>query len=211
MDGLPFDRNAAVRFGWETVKSRFFFFFWLMILALAGFVALNLTETWLPDSILRFVVILCSNVWGMMFAIGTALIALKICDGQEARVSDLFVEPGVLWAYIVAAVLSGLFVALGIVLLIVPGVIFYLKLLFYPYFIVENYGGAINSMQSSWNLTVDMKWELFKFAFQLVLINLLGALCLGVGLLWTVPLSWLATAHVYRQLAPKAQSPATAV
>jgi len=46
--------------------------------------------------------------------------------------------------------------------------------------------------------------DLFIFFLILVGLNLLGAVCLGVGLLVTVPMSGLAMAHVYRTLKPKA-------
>jgi len=205
MEGMPFDRAAALRFGWETAKSKFFFFLGVMLLGAGVIILITVLGDRMPESILKIVLMLCSNVWGMLVAIGTAAIALKICDGKEASIGDFFVEPGVLWAYIVAAVLATAFIGMGILLLIVPGVIFYLKLLFYPYYILDNYGGVINSLQSSWNRTAGMKWELFKFSLYIVMVNLLGLLCLGVGLLVTIPMTWVATAHVYRQLVPKAQ------
>ena len=40
----------------------------------------------------------------------------------------------------------------------------------------------------------------FSLGFYLVLINILGFICLMVGLFITVPLSMLATAFVYRKL-----------
>ena len=210
MDGMVFDRPAALRFGWETAKSRFIFFLGLIAVSIVGFVLLDLLHDNLPGSMLKFVLSLCTNVWGMLISIGTTCIVLKICDGGEPALGDLFVGPGVLWAYIVASVLSGAFIVFGMLLLVIPGIIFYVKLMFYAYSIADRSGGIMNSLQESWALTAGKKWDLFMFTIYLGLINLLGLLCVGVGLLWTLPMWWMATAHVYRQLAPKAQGVAAA-
>jgi uncharacterized membrane protein len=58
----------------------------------------------------------------------------------------------------------------------------------------------VEAVKTSWRMTKGNVWNLFFFGILLGLINILGFLCLIVGLFITVPLSMLATAFVYRKL-----------
>jgi uncharacterized membrane protein len=49
-------------------------------------------------------------------------------------------------------------------------------------------------------MTRGNTWNLFFFGILIGLINILGLLCLVVGLFITVPLSMLASAFIYRKL-----------
>ena len=87
-----------------------------------------------------------------------------------------------------------------ILLLLVSGIILALKFQFYDYFIIDKELGIAESIERSGKITEGALWELFLFAIVLIGINILGALCFGVGLLVTIPISMVAMAHVYRQL-----------
>jgi len=49
-------------------------------------------------------------------------------------------------------------------------------------------------------LTQGVKLSLFLFGIQLAVINMLGALCLFVGLFATIPTTGVAFAYIYRRL-----------
>ena len=55
-------------------------------------------------------------------------------------------------------------------------------------------------------LTEGVMWNLVLFWLMLAGINILGMLALGIGLIVTIPLSWLATAYVYRRLQLQVQN-----
>jgi len=81
----------------------------------------------------------------------------------------------------------------------------FIKLMFYPWFIIDGQG-LIKSLKSSWQITKNIKGSLFAFDLLLVLINILGVLVAGIGLLWTVPLSLIALAYIFRKLQIKPES-----
>jgi uncharacterized membrane protein len=66
-------------------------------------------------------------------------------------------------------------------------------------------------MKESKRITHGYKWPLLGFIFVLALVNLLGALALGVGLLVSVPVSTLALVHAYRTLGGQANRAVPAV
>ena len=55
-------------------------------------------------------------------------------------------------------------------------------------------------MKSSWNILKGYKWKLFLIMLVCGLINILGLLCLIVGLLVTIPIGMVAVACVYHRL-----------
>ncbi|PIY16553.1 MAG: hypothetical protein COZ15_05435, partial [Elusimicrobia bacterium CG_4_10_14_3_um_filter_49_12_50_7] len=100
----------------------------------------------------------------------------------------------------VAGLLYGIMTFLGTLLLIVPGIILGIKFMFFSYFIVDKNAGIIESLEKSAELTKGSKTNIFLLALLLWLINAAGALCLGIGLIITMPLSMTAVAYVYRKL-----------
>ena len=102
--------------------------------------------------------------------------------------------------YILSLIIYGLIVLAGLILLIIPGIIWAIKFQFFGYFIVDKGLGPIESLKQSAKITKDTKWTLFLFGLLSGLINLLGALLLLVGLFATVPTTMMAKAFVYRKL-----------
>jgi uncharacterized membrane protein len=96
--------------------------------------------------------------------------------------------------------LQALIVIGGFILLIIPGIFFALRLQFTCYLIVDKNLGPVEAVKTSWKITKGNAWNLFFLGILLGLINILGLLCLIVGLFVTVPLTMLATTFVYRKL-----------
>lgn len=82
----------------------------------------------------------------------------------------------------------------------IPGIILAIKLFFFDYFIVDQDLGAVESLKASFRLTKGRLLKLLAFFLAVVLINFGGVLLLGIGLLFTMPVSFLATAYVYKKL-----------
>ena len=92
----------------------------------------------------------------------------------------------------------------GFLLLIIPGIIWAIGFQLAPYFVVDKGMDPLEALKKSWAATRGAKWNLFLFGLLLGLINMLGFLALMVGLLFTLPLSMVAMAYVYRKLAVQA-------
>ena len=100
-----------------------------------------------------------------------------------------------------------LIVAGGLVLLIVPGVVWAVTYGFAPLLCAAEGLAPVEALRESRRLTRGHRGSLLVFALFCVGANLLGALALGVGLFVTVPTTLIATVHVLRRLqqhAPRA-------
>ena len=96
-------------------------------------------------------------------------------------------------------VFSGLLGIIGSVAVI----IFALALCLAIFFVLDKKVGPIQAMKLSVKATKGAKWQLFVFGLALLVINILGILCLFVGLLITFPLSLLACTFVYQKLSSR--------
>jgi len=70
----------------------------------------------------------------------------------------------------------------------------------YPYVLLDNPGSIVEVFNDAWTLTDNARFDLVVFYAVAVLLNLVGAMILGAGLLITIPLTVIAQADVYQQL-----------
>lgn len=201
----------CISYGWETFKKRP----WILIgaLVLTMIVAsipglfrphpeIGPDGDIIPPPVTAMYVIstLASIVVSTFAAIGLVTFALRAHDNiASVQLADLW-NPAPFWRFLVAHILTGLVVALGLIVFIVPGIILMMGLLFVPYLVVERGLGPIEAMQESWRITKGNKWRLFLLFLALLGINLLGLLALIVGVLVAVPITMLAVVHAYRTL-----------
>lgn len=201
--GLPL--SEAVRFGWQTVQQHFPFI--LLTIAVAAFVPSIIG--WGGDRVFhhggqQFLMdILCLLV-SATFALGLFKIYLRFRDGEKPIFENLFDGLARAHIWVGASIIMAVAVCMGLVLLVVPGVIMLLRLWFVGFVLVDERTGPIDAIQRSWDITRGHTMDLLVFFIVLVGLNLLGAACLGVGLLVTLPISGLAMAFLYRVLKPKA-------
>lgn len=98
---------------------------------------------------------------------------------------------------LIADLLTNAIILIGLVLLIIPGIIFALKLQYTPYAVLHRDLDPINAIKLSWNITKNIKMKLFYLTLILVLINLLGIFLLFIGIFITYPIFTLSQAGVY--------------
>jgi len=88
----------------------------------------------------------------------------------------------------------------GLALFIIPGIIWGIKFMFWPYLIIDKGLGPIEALKESSKITYGNKWNLFLFGILLALIQLLGLIALIVGLFATIPTTMMAFVFVYKKL-----------
>lgn len=208
---MEFSTGAAIRFGWETFKRRPWFFVGsTFLILLASGVANGLTSgidaafTGSPEepSIIGTVV---NFALGTLISMGATAFYLAAHDNPDTADLSLLWHPRPFWKFLGASILLSLAVAIGLVLLIVPGIIFGLMFMFATFVVIEREFGPIDAMNESNRLTRGHKWQLFGFVLVLLLINVLGLMALVVGILVSIPVSTLAFVHAYRVLGGKAE------
>ena len=93
--------------------------------------------------------------------------------------------------------------------MIIPGIIWAIKFQFYDYLIIDKKLGPIEALKKSAVITKGAKGNLFVFGLLLGGINLLGAICLLIGLFAAIPTTLVAKAFVYRKLLAQVEVPET--
>ena len=204
-----FSKSEAILFGWNTLKKNFRFFLGMLAIVLVVNVLVGLVISSFSEEapkVLVMVVSVISWVLDLLISIGVIKITLKFCDQEPATYRDLFSAYRLLLNYLVGSIVYGIIVAIGFVFLIIPGIYLAVKYQFYDYLIVDKGMGPIEAIKRSGVLTEGVKRNLVLFWLALVGINILGMIALGVGLIATVPVSWLANAYVYRRLQLQAEN-----
>jgi len=208
---MGFTAGAAIRFGWETFKRRPWFFIGTTLLIM---VASGLVDAFARgiDAIVSgsedqpsLIGSLISLLAGTLINMGATAFYLAAHDNPDAVDLSALWHPHPFLKFLAASILLMLTIAVGFILLIVPGIIFALMFMFTTFIVIDREFGPIDSMKESRRLTYGHKWKLLGLALLLVLINLLGLAALFVGLFVTVPVSSLALTHGYRVLGGKAE------
>lgn len=200
-----FSKSEAIKFGWQKMKENFWFFVIVLIVVAAiqflpnmfgGFQGQNGSQT----GLLVVIISILAFVIKMVIDMGLLKIALNIHDNKKPDYSELYKNYPLFLKYFIASLLYGLAVGIGFILLIVPGIIFALKLQYYGFLIVDKGMGPIAALKKSWEMTKGVKWNLFLLGLLLGLINVAGAIVLLIGLFATIPTTLVANAYVYRKL-----------
>jgi uncharacterized membrane protein len=140
---------------------------------------------------------------GLYFGAGLLTMALAAARGREVRFSQLFEGYPHVPSLFVSMLVSSVLVFAGLLLLIVPGVYLMLMFLFYGHCIVDRSLGPFRGLGMSVSVTRGIKLSLLAVLFLVILLNFLGLLCLGVGLLVTTPITLVTVAHCYCQVADR--------
>ena len=85
-------------------------------------------------------------------------------------------------------------------LIAIPVTYFTIRLCFVVCFIVDQESGASESISQSWTLTKGHFWFIFVLFLIILGLNILGAMALFIGLLFTVPFSSLILIIAYRTM-----------
>jgi len=203
-----FNFGDVLGYGWRVMKANLGFFVglgfvFLIISYLPAIARLAIRALHLPkasDITLAILLQILGWVINIVLGIGLIKIALSFCNEQKPSISTLFDAWGCFWRYVAAAILYGLIMMAGFILLIFPGIIWAVKFGLCFYFVVDKGLGPIEALKASSRTTMGAKWGLFGFGILCGLINLLGLLCLIIGIFATYPTVIVASALVYRQL-----------
>ena len=133
--------------------------------------------------------------------LGIAIYFLNILNDRPASIENLIEGFKPLLKVILIYIIISIATAIGIVLLIVPGIIIALGLSMTYYILVENPELSIEeSLKESWRLTNGYKMELFVLHLRFIPWYLLGLLCFGIGIFVVMPWHQLTLANYYNYL-----------
>lgn len=196
-----FSIGDAVRFGWDAMKNNLAFFVVIVLIAwVVEGVPSGLQSIFYDTWALVIVLSLISAVIGVFVHMAYVRISLLFAGGEVADYPDLYLSYPLFWKFLGGSILYGLIVLGGLILLIVPGIIFAVKYQFFAYLIIDQGAGPVESIKRSGEITMGAKWDVFVLDLAFLGINLLGFLACFVGLFATIPTTMVAMAYVYRRL-----------
>lgn len=147
-------------------------------------------------------VVIAAIIWSYVWL----SVSLAAVDGHDdiLNFKSLSVHmPNVREFFMIVAIglIVGIVVAVGFVLLIIPGIYFVTRLSFATIAFVDRQGSVKQSLGYSWHLVKGKAfWTvLLVIAIEIALV-LLGTVTLMIGLLVTYPLAMLLIANLYRRM-----------
>jgi len=200
--GSSFSVESALSYGWNATKNNLGFFILLFLVVwvielilyfLRGELGRNAPFVGFLFGLIVFLV-------GLFIQMNLIGIALRVYDNHQPRLEELFTVPPHWISFLIAGIIYGLAVGIGLLLFIIPGLYIAVRWLFYGYAVVDRNAEATQALGISWELTKRHILELFLLLVVLFFLNVIGAILLGVGLLITVPISLMATTYAYRML-----------
>lgn len=197
--------RTAVSFAWPTFKIHWRLFLGIMFLVLLAWAALEVVViTGQRFGILLWIAAhLAFLIFFAHLEAGLLRVCLLLRDNGEPAFADAFAVP--LWLstnFLVAEVLYLLIFAIGLALLIVPGIYFGARYAFFCYSLASGDPSIANAFRSAARVSASAIPPLSAILAGSLLFNLLGGAILGVGVLVTLPVSVLFLTDVYRQLCP---------
>lgn len=202
-------KKELITQAWALTKKHYFSLLGTVALVFVISGVLNGLQSELEkeSTILGFVLGLAVFVVSALLQLGIARVALRVADGEEPALEQLFADAHRLLPMIGATIIYTVVIIVGFLLLIVPGVIWAIRYSQYPYVLLDGRTGALASLSESARLTKGRVWQLFLLGLLMVLINIAGLLLLVVGLFVTVPLTVVLGGIVFRVLSPKESVP----
>ena len=204
-----FSIKESIRFAWEKFKTQPAFLIAIIITPQVFQALLNIVtggplgkENPVFAGLLMFVVFVVTFI----LSIGIIKVYLKVESGQEVEYREIAAHGNLFFKYLFGSILRGLITIGGLILFIIPGIYFAIRLSPQPALIIDKGLGPVDSIKEAWRMTKGEGWHLLKFGLVLILLNIVGLLALVVGLLVTTPVTLLASLHVYRKLLGKTVS-----
>jgi uncharacterized membrane protein len=200
-----FGIGESISFGWKTFKSNAGLLIGVMLVSgIIGYVPTaldNMQKNGQMDlGLFALVLSIAFFFISQLLELGMVFINVQLVDGKKATFNDLFSQTSVLIKGVLAALLYGVIVLLGIICFIIPGIWLAIRLQFYKYLVVDKKMGPIEALKGSWNMTKGNVWNLIGLGLVIMLLNLLGLIALIIGIFVTAPISMVAMAYVYRKL-----------
>jgi hypothetical protein len=177
--------------GWELFKQNAFGFIGFSVVALFVIFALS-TKPGLGN--------VFSYVIGPPLWAGFIIVAMKLILNQATEVNDFTLGFKFMLPLLLYSVVSTVFISVGFVLLILPGIYILVGYLFTSWLIIDRKLDFWPAMELS-RKTIHQHWfEVFGFFLILCLINFAGLLFLGLGMLVTVPWTLCTLTVAYRDI-----------
>ena len=133
-------------------------------------------------------------------AMGLFAISLDRAAGGDVLNDRLFAFFPMATRLLLATILMTLVIFVGYVLLILPGIYLSVAYLFALPLLVQERLGIVDALEASRKAITHRWFTIFGLLLVLTLLNGLAAIPLGIGLIWSVPLTVIAVGLAYKRI-----------
>jgi hypothetical protein len=195
----PLDVGTAFSYAWQKFQQ----YAGPLILIVLIIVAVNILGGVLRFTVDNFflgiILVAAAYVIGQILTIGIINASLMVTRGEAPEVGKAF-NTAHLGEFIIGSIIYGIAVFVGLILCIIPGVIAAIMLGFYGFYVLDQGMSGTEAITASYNMVRDNFGRIFLVLLVAFLLNVVGALLCGIGLLVTAPLSWIMFAYAYRKV-----------
>jgi hypothetical protein len=190
--GFLVDTSGWIRKAWEIFQKEPGYFIGLLLISQGISIVVQLLGKAMGD----FMSVVLSV--GIAFVLlpmnmGYAILARKIMNNERYSFNDLFGGYKMAGELIVVYLIYGLLVAIGMVLLLAPGIYLAVAFAWGPYLMFFYGKGAYESLDLSRKVIRKQWWGMFGFLLVAgLLLNIAGLMVCLVGLLVSIPVSSIA-------------------
>lgn len=196
-----FSKKAALIAGWNLFLTRPFFLVGVVLLVTAvSMVSDMIVQSLTVSTGVLFALNVLAFVINTILSMGVLLTALRVHDGVETGFLDLLEPVPLFWKYVLATLFSGILFVIGLIFFIIPGILIELAFSMALYAVIDKELGPIAALAHSYQITRGHRLNIFLFLVSLLVLNAVGLMLFGFGLLLTVPMSLLSLVWVYRWL-----------
>lgn len=178
--------GSAFSHGWATILKSFLELFLVSMILVAlsiPFWPLGAIQDNIPAVALLQVFAL---VYGLLvvapFEYGAKYLYLKAVRGDAVEIKQIIKPFDNYLNVILANLLTGAIIIFGFFLLIIPGIIFAVKLSFVPYLVIDKGLDPVEAVKQSWEMTKGVSWTIFWMAIVSFFIYIAGLIMLVVGI-----------------------------
>ncbi len=180
--------------GWKQLWKHFLELFLIFII----FAVISFVGDFIGGFVLVFILPLFFAVLvSFPISYGVSYAYLRAARDEKMEISDMFAVFKNYWNAVLAGLLVAIIVGIGIILLIVPGIIFACKLAFTPYLVVDRKMRVTDAVKESWHMTGGHAWKVFLIGLLGIPVFIAGLICLGVGAIISVMWISMALASLY--------------
>lgn len=184
--------GSAYGLGWRRLKKSFLDLFLIIVIVAAVYVPLGMIESLdgreTPGGVLLKMFSFAYLVLLLMpLDTGASWVFLKGVRGEKIDVQDMFSVFENYVNVVLAGLLAGAIIGLGMVFLLVPGIIFACRLAFVRYLVMERKLEPVEAVKESWRMTRGHANQIFLTGVLAFFVFIAGLLCFGVGVI----VSWM--------------------
>ena len=195
--------------GWRQLWKYFLELFLISIIS--WLIALPTAVSEIGGNLIVPVLGMFAVVYGILVegpvAFGVSFAYLKAARGDKLVITDMFKAFRNYLNAVLASLLVGIIIVMGLILLIVPGIIFACKLAFTPYLVVDRKMEVVEAIKTSWRMTDGHAWEVFGIGLLAIPIGIAGLLLFGVGIILSIMWVSLAFASLYHAVSTYLEAP----